>query len=74
MAANSRITGREKQVLRLIVKGMTNKEIATELRISPHTVARHLQKIFIKLGVLDRFEASDKAQQMGILNLEGPEK
>ena len=52
------LTARELQVLRLVAAGETNREIASTLFISEHTVARHLQNIFAKLGVSSRTAAS----------------
>jgi ATP/maltotriose-dependent transcriptional regulator MalT len=52
------ITGREVEVLQLVAKGMTNREIAGALVLSEHTVARHLQNIFLKLGVSSRAAAT----------------
>jgi DNA-binding CsgD family transcriptional regulator/tetratricopeptide (TPR) repeat protein len=51
------LTEREVEVLALVAKGKTNREIATELTISEHTVARHIQNIFAKLGVSSRTAA-----------------
>ena len=52
------LTGRELEVLRLIAAGKTNREIAAELVISEHTVARHVQNIFAKLELRSRTAAS----------------
>jgi DNA-binding CsgD family transcriptional regulator/tetratricopeptide (TPR) repeat protein len=51
------LTGRELEVLRLVARGKSNREIAAELVISEHTVARHVQNIFRKLGVVSRTAA-----------------
>ncbi len=52
------LTARELEVLRLVAAGRSNREIAETLVISEHTVARHLQNIFAKLGVSSRTAAS----------------
>jgi DNA-binding CsgD family transcriptional regulator len=52
------LTARELQVLRLVAVGNSNKQISAALVISEHTVARHLQNIFAKLGVSSRTAAS----------------
>jgi ATP/maltotriose-dependent transcriptional regulator MalT len=54
----SGLTGRELQVLRLIATGKSNRAIAAGLVISEHTVARHVQNIFAKLGVRSRTAAA----------------
>ncbi len=51
------LTPRELDVLRLVASGMSNREVAGELVISEHTVARHMQNIFAKLGVASRTAA-----------------
>jgi DNA-binding NarL/FixJ family response regulator len=53
-------------VLRLAAAGMTNREMAAELVISEHTVARHLQNIFTKLGLSSRAAATAYAYRHGL--------
>jgi DNA-binding CsgD family transcriptional regulator len=55
------LTARELEVLRLVAAGRSNREIATQLVISEHTVARHLQNIFGKLDVSSRTAAASFA-------------
>jgi len=52
------LTAREVQVLRLVAAGKSNRAIATDLVISEHTVARHVQNIFTKLDVASRTAAA----------------
>ncbi|MBE0446647.1 MAG: response regulator transcription factor [Actinobacteria bacterium] len=52
----NRLTGREKQILRLLKRGLPYKEIAAELNITIKTVESHVTKIFRKLQCNDRFE------------------
>ncbi len=52
------VTSRELEVLRLVARGRTNREIAEELVISEKTVERHLSNIFTKLGVSNRAAAT----------------
>ena len=57
------LTDRERQVLRLIVEGMSNAEIAQALNISLHTSKAHVCSILQKLSVQDRMQAAVKAVQ-----------
>jgi RNA polymerase sigma factor (sigma-70 family) len=57
------LTEREREVLNLLVLGLTNKEIAERLVISPNTVKRHLKAVFAKLGVSTRAAAVAKAME-----------
>jgi DNA-binding CsgD family transcriptional regulator len=52
------LTQREAEVLRLVAAGKSNRDIAAELVISEHTVARHLQNMFVKLEVSSRSAAT----------------
>jgi len=56
-ARDAGFTAREWDVLSLLVRGASNREISAELRISPRTVGNHLVSIFGKLGVRTRTEA-----------------
>jgi ATP/maltotriose-dependent transcriptional regulator MalT len=57
------LTTREAEVLRLVAAGKTNRDIAVELVISEHTVARHLQNLFAKIGVSSRAAATAYAYE-----------
>jgi DNA-binding NarL/FixJ family response regulator len=63
------LSGRELEVLELVVNGMSNKEIAGALNIAEHTVKNHVKSIFDKLGVADRTQAATVAIQRGIVHL-----
>ena len=62
-ARSAELTDRECEVLRLVAAGKTNREIATALVISQHTVGRHLQNIFMKLGLASRAAATAYAYE-----------
>ncbi len=64
------LSEREMQVLQLIVKGRSNKEISSALFISEDTVKFHLKALFTKLAVQDRTEAAINAIRHGIVHLE----
>jgi ATP/maltotriose-dependent transcriptional regulator MalT len=57
-AAPHGLSARELEVLRHVASGKTNRQIAEELVVSEHTVARHMQNIFAKLGVSSRTAAT----------------
>jgi DNA-binding NarL/FixJ family response regulator len=61
------LTDREREVLVLLARGLTNKEIAHELTITPNTVKRHLKSLFAKLDVNTRAAASAKAISLRIV-------
>ena len=64
------LTGRELDVLKRIVGGRSNKEIAGDLFISEATVKTHINSILRKLGVSDRTQAATTALQRGIVHLD----
>ncbi|MGA3265333.1 MAG: response regulator transcription factor [Verrucomicrobiota bacterium] len=64
------LTSRQLDVLRLIVKGRSNKEIAEELAITIVTVKLHVGQILTKLGASDRTQAAMTALQRGIIHSE----
>ena len=59
--SENKLTQRELEVLRHLVLGESNIEIAKELIITPHTVKAHVTSIFEKLAVQDRVQAAVKA-------------
>jgi two-component system NarL family response regulator len=64
------LTSRELEVLKRIVAGRSNKEIAQDLIISEATVKTHINSILSKLGVTDRTQAATSALQRGIVHLD----
>jgi two-component system NarL family response regulator len=64
------LTNREIEVLRLLARGMRNKEIAAELGISDETAQGHVKNILAKLSVHDRTEAVAVAIRRGIVHLD----
>jgi two-component system NarL family response regulator len=63
------LTGRELDVLALLARGKSNKEIGANLYISETTVKSHLRSIFTKLNVLSRTEAITAASRRGLVQL-----
>jgi len=66
---NSDLSPREREVLSLMVRGRSNKEIATELGITEATVKCHVSVILLRLGVSDRTQAVIAALQRGLEHL-----
>jgi len=62
-----RLSPREREVLELLTKGQTNREIARKLTVSVSTVKIHVEHILAKLGVSDRTQAAVRATEMGLL-------
>jgi len=65
-----KLTTRELEILRLIAKGISNKEIASELNISSRTVKSHMVDIFRKLDVSSRTEAVITSLRIGFINID----
>ncbi|MGD8585074.1 MAG: response regulator transcription factor, partial [Chloroflexota bacterium] len=63
------LTQREIDVLRLMAKGLANKEIARELGIGEKTVKTHVSNILSKLGLLSRTQAALYAIQIGLVSV-----
>lgn len=61
------LSNRERQVLAQVAQGLSNKEIATQLKITEGTVKLHLNKLFQKMGVSSRTEAVRQGLQRGLL-------
>ncbi len=62
------LTERERAVLDLIAAGSTNREIAEQLYLSPHTVKEHTSAVYRKLQARNRAEAVQRAQRIGLLS------
>jgi two-component system response regulator DesR len=61
------LSEREQGVLQLIATGATNREIAEQLYLSPHTVKEHTSAVYRKLSVRNRTEAVKRAERLGLL-------
>ena len=61
------LTAREVDVLRLLARGLSSKEIASRLVISPKTARNHIEHIYVKIGASNRPTASLFAMQHGLL-------
>ncbi len=69
MDAKARLTERESEVLKLLVQGKSNTEIAQELIVSVHTAKAHVCSILQKLCVDDRVQAAVKAIKEGLVSV-----
>ena len=63
------LTAREREVLELLGRGLSNKLIARELHISEHTVKFHVSSLYAKLGVGNRAEAVSQGARRGLISL-----
>lgn len=64
---NDLLTERETELVTLIARGLSNKEIADRIFVSENTVKKHLNNIYTKLDVSRRTQAVLKAKELGIL-------
>jgi two-component system NarL family response regulator len=69
-ALRQQLTAREVEVLKLLARGLTNREIASVYGISASTVKNHLNSVMAKLEVADRTEAVSFCLSRGIVNLD----
>ncbi len=67
-ASNSKLSKRQTQLIAMLDQGMSNRDIATELEISEHTVKVHLWRLFRRLGVKSRTQALHHARTNGLLS------
>ena len=61
------LSAREREVLRCLADGLSNKEIGQRLNIAEGTVKNHMSQVLGKLGVLDRTQAALRARELGLL-------
>src|SRR3954470_19421409 len=61
------ITARELEILNLIARGLSNREIATQLFVSENTVKTHCARAFDKLGAARRTQAVQRGKELGLL-------
>ena len=66
--ALSRLTEREREILKLIFEGRCSSEVAGVLSVSKRTVDFHLARAYVKLGVSNRFQAFRRAVELGIIS------
>jgi DNA-binding CsgD family transcriptional regulator len=61
------ITAREMEILTLVARGLSNREIAAELFVSENTVKTHCSRAFDKLGAVRRTQAVQRGKELGLL-------
>jgi DNA-binding NarL/FixJ family response regulator len=66
-AGRGGLTARQVEVLRLVTQGLSNREIAVRLTISPRTAEHHVQDVYTRIGVSSRAAAAMYAMEHGLL-------
>jgi DNA-binding NarL/FixJ family response regulator len=66
-SAISDLSERETEIIRLIARGLSNKEIASQLSVSEKTIKNHISRIFAKLGITARTQAAIHAMKAGLV-------
>jgi DNA-binding NarL/FixJ family response regulator len=66
--ASPALSPREREVLDLLARGSTNREIAAALHLSPHTIHEHTSSLYRKLDVRNRAEAVQRASRLGLID------
>jgi len=61
------ITPRELEILTLVARGLSNREIATQIFVSENTVKTHCARVFDKLGAARRTQAVQRGKELGLL-------
>ncbi|NJR20440.1 MAG: response regulator transcription factor [Hyphomonadaceae bacterium] len=70
--ANYGLTPRELETLELLARGFPQREAASLMKVSPHTIGAHVKAIYSKMAVNSRSEAVFEAVQSGLIDLGGP--
>lgn len=63
-----KLTPREREVLQLIAEGVTSRQMASRLNVSPSTIESHVASLYSKLGIRSRVEAAQQAVALGIVH------
>jgi PAS domain S-box-containing protein len=63
----NKLSEREREILRLVAQGQTNREIGQALHLSPGTVKNHVSRLLPKLGAIDRTQAAVQAGELGLI-------
>jgi LuxR family maltose regulon positive regulatory protein len=67
-APGPHLTGRERQILRLMAAGQSNRDMAAQLVVAPATLKRHVSNLYLKLEVHSRTQAVARATALGLLS------